>query len=57
MDDDDKKPFLDLAAQDKTRYEDEMALYVPPPSAKGTGKRQKRKSKKEKDPNLPKRGK
>lgn len=49
----DKSKYNALAEQDKQRYTREMAAYVPPPDKGG----KKRKSKKDKDPNKPKRGK
>lgn len=45
-----KKRFEEMAEKDKSRYEKEMANYVPPPgSSVGKGK------KRSKDPNAPKR--
>lgn len=44
-----KKRFVDMAEQDKRRYEAEMSQYVPPPGQTKRGKR------KNKDPNAPKR--
>ncbi|XP_055330813.1 protein HGH1 homolog [Paramacrobiotus metropolitanus] len=49
MGDKEKKRFLDLAAQDKVRYENEMRHYVPPEGSPRKRKRGK------KDPNAPKR--
>ena len=48
----DKKPFEKKAAEDKVRYDTEMAAFRMSEGA--TGKR--RRPKKEKDPNMPKRG-
>lgn len=49
MSDKEKMRFHDLAANDKARYERDMANYVPPEGTKGKRKRGK------KDPNAPKR--
>lgn len=44
-----KRPFERMSEQDKIRYENEMASYIPPPGEK------KRKLKRARDPNAPKR--
>lgn len=49
MDGNDKRPFEDMAARDKLRWEEEMKHWTPADGRKG--KKQKRK----KDPNAPKR--
>lgn len=49
LSEEEKQPFIEAAAKDKIRYENEMANYTPP---KKEGKA--RKAKKTKDPNLPK---
>ena len=57
-----KEPYEEMARKDKERYKKEMANYVPPSESedesdsnkKGKGKKT---TKKEKDPNAPKRGK
>jgi len=63
LNDDQKAPFMEMSRQDRTRYDEEMVSYVPPPhlivkmgengSEEETLKK-KKKQKKEKDPNAPK---
>lgn len=53
MTEEDKKPFIDKAAEDKERYKTEMASYSPPPAEEEGTK--KKKKKQQKDPNKPKR--
>jgi hypothetical protein len=49
MNEADRQPFDEMAAQDKLRYDNEMANYVPPPGTK------KKPMKRKNDPNAPKR--
>merc|ERR1711981_714594 len=49
-----RKPYMQLAAEDKARYEDEKANYVP--SAEFLASQKAAGRKKKKDPNAPKRG-
>lgn len=46
-----KQPYVEIAAQDKVRYEREMSTYVPPPMEEEPSKTKRKK----KDPNAPKR--
>jgi len=52
MSEKEKQRFVDMATQDKSRFNAEMEGYVPPPGATGRGGKTRRK----KDPNAPKRG-
>ncbi len=59
MDADDKADFTELAQKDKERFDSEMAAYVPSEGYDDKGKLggngKKKRTKKEKDPNMPKR--
>jgi hypothetical protein len=46
-----KRPFKELAEQDKIRHEEQMSTYIPP---SGTASSPKKKAKAKKDPNAPK---
>uniref|UniRef100_A0A2P2I090 High mobility group protein DSP1-like n=1 Tax=Hirondellea gigas TaxID=1518452 RepID=A0A2P2I090_9CRUS len=55
MSEKEKEKFHEMSSEDKERYAEQMKDYVPPPGTTPRGRRRRRGSKKERDPNKPKR--